>query len=137
TRSAPAATATAPSAPAPSVTRASPPSWPTPAWPPSRSSPRPPATPPRWPPTSPASPASALAGRGRIPPVLRPAYPLETARLVLRPFEAGDLEALYAFHSLPEVARFLYWEARDLVQVRAVLDAKVRQGGLEDERQGV
>jgi RimJ/RimL family protein N-acetyltransferase len=67
--------------------------------------------------------------------VLRPAYPLETARLVLRPFEAGDLEELYAFHSLPEVARFLYWEARDLVQVRAVLDAKVRQGVLEDEGQ--
>jgi len=67
--------------------------------------------------------------------VLRPAYPLETARLVLRPFEAGDLEELHAFHSLPEVARFLYWEARDLEQVRAVLDAKVRQGVLEDEGQ--
>jgi RimJ/RimL family protein N-acetyltransferase len=67
--------------------------------------------------------------------VLRPGYPLETARLVLRPFEAGDLEALFAFHSLPEVARFLYWEARDREQVRAVLDAKVRQTRLEDEGQ--
>jgi RimJ/RimL family protein N-acetyltransferase len=45
--------------------------------------------------------------------VLRPGYPLETGRLVLRPFEPGDLEGLFAFHSLPEVARFLYWEARD------------------------
>jgi RimJ/RimL family protein N-acetyltransferase len=67
--------------------------------------------------------------------VLRPRYPLETARLVLRPFETGDLDELHAFHSLPEVARFLYWEARDLEQVRAVLDTKVRQGMLEDEGQ--
>jgi RimJ/RimL family protein N-acetyltransferase len=67
--------------------------------------------------------------------VLRPAYPLETARLVLRPFEPGDLEALFAFHSLPEVARFLYWEARDRDQVRAVLEGKLRQRALEDEGQ--
>jgi RimJ/RimL family protein N-acetyltransferase len=69
--------------------------------------------------------------------VLRPAYPLETARLVLRPFSPGDLEELYAFHSLPEVARFLYWEPRDLGQVREALDAKLRQTVLEDEGQGL
>ena len=40
--------------------------------------------------------------------MLRPGYPLETARLALRPFEPGDLDELHAFHSLPEVARFLY-----------------------------
>jgi RimJ/RimL family protein N-acetyltransferase len=67
--------------------------------------------------------------------VLRPGYPLETGRLVLRPFEAGDLEGLFAFHSLPEVARFLYWEARDLEQVRAVLEAKLGQTALEEEGQ--
>jgi RimJ/RimL family protein N-acetyltransferase len=67
--------------------------------------------------------------------VLRPAYPLETARLRLRPFSPGDLEELHAFHSLPEVARFLYWEARDLAQVRQVLDAKTGQTALEDEGQ--
>jgi RimJ/RimL family protein N-acetyltransferase len=60
---------------------------------------------------------------------------LETARLQLRPFSPGDLEGLYAFHSLAEVARFLYWEARDLEQVRQVLDAKRRQTVLEDEAQ--
>jgi RimJ/RimL family protein N-acetyltransferase len=69
--------------------------------------------------------------------VLRPAYPLETARLVLRPFGPGDLEELFAFHSLPEVARFLYWEARDREQVRGVLDAKLRQTVLEEEGQGL
>jgi RimJ/RimL family protein N-acetyltransferase len=67
--------------------------------------------------------------------VLRPVYPLETARLVLRPFEPGDLEELFAFHSLPEVARFLYWEARDLEQVRGVLEAKAGQTALEEEGQ--
>jgi RimJ/RimL family protein N-acetyltransferase len=67
--------------------------------------------------------------------VLRPSYPVETARLVLRPFSEGDLEALFAFHSLPEVARFLYWEARDREQVRAVLEAKLGQTALEAEGQ--
>jgi RimJ/RimL family protein N-acetyltransferase len=67
--------------------------------------------------------------------VLGPAYPLETARLQLRPFSPGDLEELYAFHSLPEVARFLYWQARDLEQVRQVLAAKMGQTALEDEGQ--
>jgi RimJ/RimL family protein N-acetyltransferase len=67
--------------------------------------------------------------------VLRPAYPLDTARLQLRPFSPGDLQELYAFHSLPEVTRFLYWEARDLEQVRQVLAAKMGQTALEDEGQ--
>jgi RimJ/RimL family protein N-acetyltransferase len=69
--------------------------------------------------------------------VLKPAYPLETARLQLRPFSPGDLEELYAFHSLPEVARFLYWEARNREQVRQVLEAKMGQTVLEDEGQGL
>ncbi|HET9558094.1 MAG TPA: GNAT family protein [Actinomycetota bacterium] len=67
--------------------------------------------------------------------MLGPAYPLETARLVLRPFVPEDLEALFAFQSLPEVARFLYWEARDREQVREVLEAKLGQAVLEEEGQ--
>ena len=38
--------------------------------------------------------------------------PLRTDRLVLRRFEAGDLDAFYAYHSLPETARFLPGEAK-------------------------
>ena len=38
--------------------------------------------------------------------------PLRTRRLVLRRFEAGDLDAFYAYHSLPETARFLPGEAK-------------------------
>ena len=36
------------------------------------------------------------------------AVPLTTARLVLRPYGADDLDEMYAFHGLPSVARYLY-----------------------------
>lgn len=42
--------------------------------------------------------------------------PLRTARLVLRRFEAGDLDAYHAYHSLPETARFLPGEAKSYTQ---------------------
>jgi RimJ/RimL family protein N-acetyltransferase len=38
--------------------------------------------------------------------------PLRTERLVLRRFEAGDLDAYHAYHSLPATARFLPGEAK-------------------------
>jgi RimJ/RimL family protein N-acetyltransferase len=38
--------------------------------------------------------------------------PLRTARLVLRRFEAADLDAYHAYHSLPATARFLPGEAK-------------------------
>lgn len=38
-------------------------------------------------------------------------YPLQTARLLLRPFEPGDLDDVFAYRRLPEVNRFLYSEA--------------------------
>jgi RimJ/RimL family protein N-acetyltransferase len=42
--------------------------------------------------------------------------PLRTDRLVLRRFEAGDLDAYHAYHSLPETARFLPGEAKSYTQ---------------------
>ncbi len=42
--------------------------------------------------------------------------PLRTRRLVLRRFEAGDLDAFHAYHSLPETARFLPREAKSYTQ---------------------
>ncbi|WP_307034449.1 GNAT family N-acetyltransferase [Arthrobacter sp. B3I4] len=42
--------------------------------------------------------------------------PLRTDRLVLRRFEAGDLDAFHAYHSLPETARFLPREAKSYTQ---------------------
>ena len=38
---------------------------------------------------------------------LGPAYPIETARLLLRPLRSADVEALLDYHSLPSVHRFL------------------------------
>jgi len=58
--------------------------------------------------------------------MLRPAYPIETARLLLRPFTMDDLDALHAIHSRPDVARYLYWEPRSRREVRKVLTARAR-----------
>lgn len=67
--------------------------------------------------------------------MLKPDYPLRTERLILRPFTPDDLHGLHAFHSLPEVARYLYWDARDLDQVREALGDKILRSALYDEGQ--
>ncbi|MHA7289736.1 GNAT family N-acetyltransferase [Arthrobacter sp. MDT3-24] len=38
--------------------------------------------------------------------------PISTERLILRRFDAADLDAFHAYHSLPETARFLPGEAK-------------------------
>lgn len=62
-----------------------------------------------------------------------PIFPVTTARLRLRPFEAGDFEAVYAMESHPEVARYLYWEPRTRDEARAALDRRVRMTSLEGD----
>jgi RimJ/RimL family protein N-acetyltransferase len=52
---------------------------------------------------------------------MTPDWPLETERLVLRPFEAGDLDALYAIQSDEESARWLYNEPRTLGETQDLL----------------
>jgi RimJ/RimL family protein N-acetyltransferase len=69
--------------------------------------------------------------------VLKPDYPLRTERLILRPFTPSDLRQLHSFHSLPEVTRFLYWQPRDLAQVREVLDDKIARSTLHEEGQAL
>lgn len=69
--------------------------------------------------------------------MLRPEYPLETERLILRPFSPADFDDLYDIHSRPEVARYLYWDARDGEQVRQVLERKAGQYELTEEGQGL
>ncbi len=63
--------------------------------------------------------------------------PIHTARLQLRTFVDEDLSDLYAFHSLPDVARFVYWEARTLDQTKAVLARKKTLIGLTEEGAGL
>ncbi len=55
----------------------------------------------------------------------RPATPLRTERLLLRPFEEGDLAALIEIQSRQDVARWLYWEPRSADEVRESLDLKM------------
>jgi RimJ/RimL family protein N-acetyltransferase len=54
-----------------------------------------------------------------------PAWPLQTERLVLRPFEAGDLDALCDIHSDAANALYLYNEPRTREQVEELLERKI------------
>jgi len=56
---------------------------------------------------------------------LEPIEALETERLLLRPFQASDFDALLAIHSRPDVARYVYWEPRTTEEMRAVLSRKI------------
>jgi len=56
--------------------------------------------------------------------MLQPTYPLVTTRLHLRPFGDEDLDDLFAFHSRPAVAQYLYWEARSRAETAEVLQQK-------------
>ena len=44
--------------------------------------------------------------------MLKPEYPIETARLLIRPLEPDDVEALYAYQSRPDVCRYIPYEPR-------------------------
>jgi RimJ/RimL family protein N-acetyltransferase len=68
---------------------------------------------------------------------LRPAYPIETVNLALRPFAAGDLGDLYAYHSRPEVVRYLYWEPCDRAQAREALERRMGQTALDAQGQSL
>jgi RimJ/RimL family protein N-acetyltransferase len=59
-----------------------------------------------------------------------PSFPIETERLRLRLFAEADFEALLAMQSHPEVARWLYWEARDADAVRTALAGKLTSAEL-------
>ena len=62
-----------------------------------------------------------------------PAWPIETPRLTLRPFEPSDLEALHAIHGDRENVRWLYNDARTLVETRELLTLKTTGTALRRE----
>jgi len=64
---------------------------------------------------------------------MRPDWPLQTERLVLRPFEERDYDLLYAIQSDAEVARYLYNEPRDHDEVRDLLGRKIAGSEWRDE----
>ncbi len=56
-----------------------------------------------------------------------PDFPIETEHLILRHFDKSDLDAVMAYHALPEVQRYLDWKARDRVECKAALDGMCAQ----------
>ena len=50
-----------------------------------------------------------------------PSYPIRTNRLILRPFELGDIDDVLAYQSMPEVVRYMYWQVRDRAEVTQVV----------------
>ena len=67
------------------------------------------------------------------PTVLHPDWPIETERLLLRPFEAGDLDAFHVIQSDESVARFLYNEPRTLQESQDLLERKIAGAALRTE----
>lgn len=73
-------------------------------------------------------------GRARyVGLVLRTSFPIITDRLILRPFTEDDLDAMHAYHSLPEVVRYLYWEPRDRAACAEALKRRISTPALEKE----
>ncbi|MFF4418510.1 GNAT family N-acetyltransferase [Streptosporangium sp. NPDC001559] len=70
-----------------------------------------------------------------MPKPFSPAFPIRTARLILRPFTHDDLEGLHAIRSLPEVARYVPWEPGDLEKTAKALEARIGQTTLTEENQ--
>jgi RimJ/RimL family protein N-acetyltransferase len=67
--------------------------------------------------------------------VLKPDYPIVTARLLLRPLDPDqDVDAVHAYQSLPEVCRYIPYEPRTRDQVRERLaDPERRRAVIEKE----
>jgi RimJ/RimL family protein N-acetyltransferase len=63
--------------------------------------------------------------------------PRKTARLVLRPFEPGDLEAIHDLFSREDVCRYLPWEPMDLEQARSLLERRVERMRVEADGDGL
>ena len=53
-----------------------------------------------------------------------PDWPIATERLLLRPFETSDLDALFAIHADEANARYLYNEPRTRAQTEELLERK-------------
>jgi RimJ/RimL family protein N-acetyltransferase len=69
--------------------------------------------------------------------MLTPDWPMHTERLLLRPFEEGDLQALHTMQSDEEVVRYLYQGVRSLDEVRTSLARKMNSVSIKGEGDGV
>lgn len=60
-----------------------------------------------------------------------PDYPIETERLVLRPFLRGDVDAVHAYRRRPDVARFLFDGPMDRRTCEEAVAIRVNQTSFE------
>jgi RimJ/RimL family protein N-acetyltransferase len=65
--------------------------------------------------------------------MLRPTYPLETERLILRPYTAGDLDSFHAILRRDDVSRYLYSEPRDRDEARDLLARVALKTAIDDD----
>jgi RimJ/RimL family protein N-acetyltransferase len=63
----------------------------------------------------------------------RPSYPIETPRLRLRPFVRGDVDAVAAYRSREDVARYLLDGPMSREAVAHVLQVRIAETGFEAE----
>jgi RimJ/RimL family protein N-acetyltransferase len=59
--------------------------------------------------------------------------PIETSRLRLRPFVAGDVEALFSYQSRDDVTRYLLWGSRNRDEVQHALELKMAATAIRTE----
>jgi RimJ/RimL family protein N-acetyltransferase len=64
---------------------------------------------------------------------VQPDWPIETERLVLRPYEERDYDAMHELYSDPEVARWLYYGPSTPDESRAKLARKMAGNALTEE----
>jgi RimJ/RimL family protein N-acetyltransferase len=65
--------------------------------------------------------------------MLKPAYPITTSRLLIRPFTMDDLDDLHAIQSREDVARYLYWGPRTREEVAEKLAERTGMTVLEKD----
>jgi RimJ/RimL family protein N-acetyltransferase len=65
--------------------------------------------------------------------MLKPSYPITTARLVIRPFTMDDLDDLHAIQSREDVTRYLYWGPQSRAEVADKLAKRTGTPGPEQE----
>lgn len=64
---------------------------------------------------------------------LYPDYPLSSERLTLRPFTRGDVDAVYAYRSREDVARFLFDVALSREECALAVQQRIGQVSLEKD----
>jgi RimJ/RimL family protein N-acetyltransferase len=69
--------------------------------------------------------------------MLDPDYPLQTERLLLRPYESGDLEFLLGLFGREDVCRYLNWPPMDETAARSLLERRLVQSRITKEGEGI